>query len=79
MKLPFQINIISVLYSTSKGAKNSVCGGNGMFVLSGILNIVVAFLFAWWSFGVINNILLLIPAVVFLGVGIMSIMKAVKK
>ena len=50
-----------------------------MFVLSGILNIVAAFLFAWWSFGVINNILLLIPAVVFLGVGIMSIMKVVKK
>lgn len=34
-----------------------------MFILSGILNIIASLLFTWWSFGVINNILLLIPAV----------------
>ena len=50
-----------------------------MFILSGILNIVAALLFIWWSFGVINSIFLLIPAVVFIIVGILSIAKAVKK
>lgn len=54
-------------------------GGNDMFILSGILNIVAALLFIWWSFGVINSIFLLIPAVVFIIVGILSIVKAVKK
>lgn len=50
-----------------------------MYILSGVLNIIAAVLFAWWSFGVINNILLLIPAVVFLVVGCLCIAKAVKK
>lgn len=50
-----------------------------MFILSGILNIVAALLFAWWSIGDLNNILLLIPAIVFLVVGILCIVKASKK
>lgn len=50
-----------------------------MFVLSGILNIVAALLFAWWSFGALNNILLLIPALIFMVVGCMCIGKAFKK
>lgn len=50
-----------------------------MFIISGVLNIIAACLFAWYSFGAINNILLLIPAVVFLLVGCMCVIKAVKK
>lgn len=50
-----------------------------MYILSGVLNILAALLFAWWSFGTINNILLLIPAVIFLVVGCLCIAKTVKK
>ncbi|MGM9525809.1 MAG: hypothetical protein ACI3U1_06005 [Peptococcaceae bacterium] len=50
-----------------------------MYAASGILNIIAAILFAWWSFGALNNILLLIPAVVFAVVGCMCVAKAVRK
>ena len=50
-----------------------------MYILSGAFNIIAAILFAWWSFGTINNILLLIPAILFLVVGCLCIAKAVKK
>ena len=50
-----------------------------MYILSGVFNIIAAILFAWWAFGVINNILLLIPAILFLLVGCLCIAKAVKK
>lgn len=50
-----------------------------MYILSGVFNIFAAILFAWWSFGAINNILLLIPAILFLVVGCLCIAKAVKK
>lgn len=50
-----------------------------MYAASGILNIIAAILFAWWSFGALNNILLLIPAVVFVVVGCVCVAKAVKK
>lgn len=49
-----------------------------MFILSGVFNIIAAILFVWWSFGVINNILLLIPAILFFAVGCLCITKAVK-
>lgn len=50
-----------------------------MYILSGVLNIIAAILFAWWSFGVINNILFLIPSILFFVVGCSCIAKAVKK
>ena len=50
-----------------------------MYAASGILNIIAAILFAWWSFGALNNILLLIPAVVFVVVGCVCVAKAVRK
>lgn len=50
-----------------------------MFILSGVLNIIASLLFIWWSFGVINNVLLLIPAVIFLVVGCLCVIKAFKK
>ena len=50
-----------------------------MYILIGVLNIIAAILFAWWSFGVINNILLLIPSILFFVVGCSCIAKAVKK
>ena len=56
-----------------------IYGGIGMYAASGILNIIAAILFAWWSFGALNNILLLIPAVVFAVVGCMCVAKAVRK
>lgn len=49
-----------------------------MFILSAILNLIAGLLFAWWSFGIINNILLLIPAALFIIVGCVCIAKAVK-
>lgn len=33
-------------------------GSDDRFILSGIFNIVAALLFIWWSFGVINSILI---------------------
>ena len=50
-----------------------------MYILSGVLNIIAAILFAWLSFGVINNILLLITSILFFVVGCSCIAKAVKK
>ena len=50
-----------------------------MYILSGVLNIIAAILFAWWSFGVINNILLLIPSILFFVFFCSCIAKAVKK
>ena len=50
-----------------------------MYILSGVFNILAAILFAWWSFGAMNNILLLIPAIWFLVVGCLCIAKASKK
>lgn len=50
-----------------------------MFILSGILNVIAALLLVWWSFGTLNNILLLIPALLFMAVGCMCIGKAIKK
>lgn len=50
-----------------------------MFILSGILNVIAALLLVWWSFGALNNILLLIPALIFMAVGCMCIGKAIKK
>ena len=50
-----------------------------MFILSGILNIIAALLLVWWSFGALNNILLLIPALLSMAVGCMCIGKAIKK
>ena len=50
-----------------------------MFILSRVFNIIASVLFAWWSFGVINNILLLIPAILFFAVGCLCIAKSVKK
>ena len=52
--------------------------GDG-FILSGILNIIAALLLVWWSYGALNNILLLIPALLFMAVGCMCIGKAIKK
>lgn len=46
-----------------------------MFVLSAVLNIIASILFVWWSFGAINNVLLLIPAVVFFLVGSYCLIK----
>lgn len=50
-----------------------------MFMISGLFNIISALLFAWWSFGAINNVLLLIPAVLFFVVGCLCVGKAVKQ
>lgn len=50
-----------------------------MYIISGMFNILAAILFAWWSFGTMNNIFLLIPAILFLVVGCLCIAKAVKK
>ena len=50
-----------------------------MFILSGIFNIIAALFLGWWSFGALNNILLLIPALIFMIVGCMCIIKAIKK
>lgn len=50
-----------------------------IFILSEVLNIIAALLLGWWSFGVINNILLLIPSVLFFVVGCLCIAKATKK
>lgn len=50
-----------------------------MFIASGVFNIIAALLFAWWSFGEINNFLLLIPSALFLIVGCLSIEKVLKQ
>ena len=50
-----------------------------MFILSGILNVIAALLLVWWSFGALNNILLLIPALIFIAAACTCIGKAIKK
>ena len=46
-----------------------ICGvQDEMYILSGVFNIIAAILFAWWSLGAINNILLILD-ILFLAVG----------
>lgn len=48
-----------------------------MYIFSGILNIIAGLIFAWRAFG--GDILLAIPALIFIANGIMCIAKEVKK
>ncbi len=50
-----------------------------MFILSGVFNIIAGIVLAWWSFGALNNVILLFPSVVFLIVGCLCIYKAMKQ
>ena len=50
-----------------------------MFLLSGILNILSGVLMIWWAFGELNNVLLVIPAVLLLFAGSLCVAKAAKR
>lgn len=48
-----------------------------MYIFSGILNIIAGLIFAWHAFG--GDILLAIPALIFIANGIVCIAKEAKK
>ena len=50
-----------------------------MFLLSGILNILSGVVMIWWAFGELNNVLLLIPAVLLIIVGCLCVVKSISK
>lgn len=49
-----------------------------MYIFSGVLNVISALLMIWWAFGALNNVLLLIPALILFIVGFSCIVRAVK-
>lgn len=50
-----------------------------MFMLSGVFNVIAGLLLVWLSFGALNDVLLLIPALIFIVVGCICIGKVIKK
>ena len=48
-----------------------------MYIFSGILNIIAGLIFAWRAFG--GDILLLVPALIFIAGGIICIAREMKK